>query len=116
MMSEERRSQRRFPRVPAEQAVLVRKSRGKEHGEILKTRTVGLGGCMFVSAHPIGVNISLDLAILVQMRVANARGRVVYQNRRGDGAYEVGVEFLQTTPRDMEVIRDLVCGPSPASV
>ena len=51
---------RRFPRVPLIAPVVVRRL-GDNASEITRTRTLGLGGCMFESDKGWGVGASLAL-------------------------------------------------------
>lgn len=106
-MLESTAPKRRFPRIPSQNAVLVRKL-GQEAVEgFAKTKVVGLGGCMFVSDEQIGVDSYLDLLISVRGRVAKALGRVVYEIPKEQEEVEVGVEFVQIAPEDREIIEAL---------
>jgi hypothetical protein len=100
-------SKRRFPRIPSENAVLVKRLGDEEAEGFARTRVVGLGGCMFVSDEPLGVESFLDLLISVRGRVVQTRGRVVYEIPRGDDEVEVGVEFVQIAPHDRDIIEEL---------
>lgn len=100
-------AQRRFPRVPSVNALLVKKHDSAADEGFARTRVVGLGGCMFVAEEPVGVGAHLDLLISVRGRVAKTVGRVVYEVPKGDRQIEVGVEFLAIAPHDREVIRTL---------
>lgn len=100
---------RRFPRVTSEQAVLVRRNRERGPGTVFTTRVVGLGGCMYAHEGPLGIGTSLELSILVGLRLAKLNARVVYQNPQKDGVYHVGVEFVEPSPRDLDIIQGLVC-------
>src|ERR1700712_1696148 len=48
------RKDRRFPRTPAEHAVMVRLLGGPRFEGFAKTRVIGLGGCMFVNRESLG--------------------------------------------------------------
>lgn len=98
---------RRFPRIPSENAVLVKKLGPADMEGFAKTRVVGLGGCMFVSDEPLGVDAYLDLLISVRGRVVKTRGRVVYEIPREGDEVEVGVEFLEISPHDRDIIEEL---------
>ncbi|MHB8763357.1 MAG: PilZ domain-containing protein, partial [Deferrisomatales bacterium] len=88
-------AQRRFPRVPSENALLVHKLGPDAVEGFARTRVVGLGGCMFVSDEPLGVGAHLELLISVHGQVARALGQVVYELPAEGGCLEVGVEFIE---------------------
>jgi hypothetical protein len=95
---------RRYPRVPAENALLVKKI-GQEDSELLaKTRTVGVGGCMFVHREPLGVGSAVELLISLPGRVIRVQGRVVWETVVGPDQVEVGVEFLRISPEDRHAL------------
>ncbi len=103
-MPEEPRAFRHFPRVPVENAVLVR-TLGAEGPEVMAmTRTVSSGGCMFVYQERVGVGTSVELLISLPGRVIKAQGRIVWENERASGEVEVGVEFLRINPEDRRVL------------
>jgi c-di-GMP-binding flagellar brake protein YcgR len=103
-MAEEPRAFRRFPRIPAEDAVLVRRL-GAEGPEVMAvTRSVSSGGCMFVHQERLGVGTSVELLISVPGRVIKAQGRIVWENERASGEVEIGVEFLRITPEDRRAL------------
>ena len=95
---------RRFPRVPAENALLVKKM-GEEGSELLaKTRSVSSGGCMFVYHEPVGVGTAIELLISLPGRVIKAQGRVVWESVSAPGKVEVGVEFLRIAAEDRRAL------------
>ncbi|MDW7711939.1 MAG: PilZ domain-containing protein [Deferrisomatales bacterium] len=100
-------AKRRFPRIPSENAVLIKKLGPEESEGFAKTRVVGLGGCMFVSDERLGVDSCLDLLISVRGRVVKTRGRVAYEVDTGGGELEVGVEFLEISPHDRAILQEL---------
>lgn len=106
-MADEHREKRRFPRIPAEYAVLVKRLGPGEVEEFAKTRTVGLGGCMVVSDGPLGLGAGVELLISVRGGVVKAHGRVVYEVPRGEKVYEVGVEFLRMSTGDLKLLQAL---------
>lgn len=103
----EHREKRRFPRIPAEQAVLVKKIGAQEVEEFAKTRTVGLGGCMFVSDSALGLGSGIEMLISVKGGVVKAHARVVYEIAKGKGVYEIGVEFLRLATDDLKLLQTL---------
>lgn len=107
-MSDDYPKKRRFPRIPSENAVLVKRTGPEEAEGFAKTQVVGLGGCMFVSDESIGVGSHVDLLISVRGRVVASRGRVVYENAKQPGKIEVGVEFMNIAAEDRGAIQELL--------
>ena len=104
---EDQAKRRRYPRIPSENAVLV-KLLGSEVSEgFAKTTSVGLGGCMFLNADTIGVGAYLDLLISVRGTVAKAMAKVVYEIPVDDDGYQVGVEFIQISDADRRLLEIL---------
>jgi hypothetical protein len=99
---------RRFPRIPAETSILLRKLGGPVHGVLSTTKVMGLGGCCFVHKEPQGVGSTLFLSILVGQELAEAKVRVVYERPRDDGSFEIGVEFEEVPPGDLLLLEGLV--------
>jgi PilZ domain len=101
------RKDRRFPRVPAEHAVLVRLLGGPHFEGFAKTRVIGLGGCMFVNRESLGYGSLMELLISVSGRVIRADARVAYEIPKGK-ELQVGVEFLRLHPADRELLSSLI--------
>ena len=104
-MSEENR---RFPRISSQHALLVKKLVGEGSEALSKTQVVGQGGCMFLHDAALGKDANVEILISVKGRVVRAVSRVVYEIRRKDGKYEVGVEFVEVSDGDRKIIRDLL--------
>ena len=100
----EHKYQRRYPRIDSENSVLVRSLGPYRREGFVKTRVMGLGGCMFVNDESLGVGTFLDLALAISGDVAHTRGRIVYEIPRREGILEVGVEFLGLSGADRSVI------------
>ncbi len=100
-------NKRRFPRIPAEHAVLVRTAGEGVSEGFAKTRDVGLGGCMFVNPVAFGEDAPVELLISVNLAVVRVRGRVVYELPADGGGFEVGVEFLEIDDGDRRVLETL---------
>ncbi len=98
--------QRRFPRIPSENPVFVKKLDDENVGAFGKTQEVGLGGCMFTNDEVLGPGSVLMMFISVQGRVLEAKVRVVYERPKGD-KFEVGVEFLEMDPVEKNVLERL---------
>lgn len=106
--SKEQPPVRKFPRIPAQTSVLLRKLGGPVKGALSTTRVVGLGGCSFIHDAAEGVGSTLFLSILMGNDLAEAKARVVYENRIEDGRFEIGVEFLEIQEGDREKLERLV--------
>ncbi|MGD1146762.1 MAG: PilZ domain-containing protein [Thermoanaerobaculaceae bacterium] len=113
-MPDKPREQRKFPRVPAEKALLVKKIGDEASESLAKTRTVGGGGCMFVHHEPLGVGARVELLISLAGRVIKAQGRVVWEVIVETGRVEVGVEFLSISPKDRQAIENALAEQTPA--
>ncbi len=108
MINEQRR---RFPRVPSKNAVLVKKLDEESHIEgFVKTRELGLGGCMFTSDEELGVGSYLNLLISVKGKVATVIVRVIYETPQKDGDFGIGVEFIRISKEDRRLIEVLWAG------
>lgn len=104
------KNQRRFPRIPAEHAVLVKRLGPGETEVLAKTRVVGLGGCMFLNDEPLGEGTAIELLMSVRGQVIKTTARVVYELEVEDGEVEVGVEFLFISDRDRQTLESLFAG------
>lgn len=112
-MTERVHQERRFPRVPSRNSVLVTQLDGFAQG-FAKTEVVGLGGLCFMSDESLGVDSILELFIAVNSSVANAVCRVAYEREAEGGKVEIGVEFLKIKDPDRELLGTLL-GLQPAS-
>ena len=99
---------RRFPRVQAEHAVMVRLLGVQPFEEFARTRIIGPGGCMFVSEESLGYGSLMELSIAVQGRVLKTDSRVVYEIRNSPTEHQVGVEFLRISPGDRAFLESIV--------
>lgn len=99
---------RRFPRVQAEHAVMVRLLGVHPFEEFARTRILGPGGCMFVSEESLGFGSLMELSIAVQGRVLKTDSRVVYEIRKSPTEHQVGVEFLRISAGDRAFLESIV--------
>ena len=107
---------RRFPRIPAECPVLVRKLDGDRTTRMACTKVVGLGGCMFRNDRSFGVDTHLSLLILVRDRYIETKCRVAYEVPREDQRLDIGVEFLEISAEDQAALGQLFAEtPAPPS-
>lgn len=113
-MPEPPRLQRRFPRVPSENAVLVKKIGDDSSEALAKTRVLGGGGCMFVHGVPLGVGSTVEMLISMPRQVLRVRARVVYELPARPGGVEVGVEFVDVAEGDREVLAAWLAGRADA--
>lgn len=98
---------RKFPRIPSQNAVLVKQLGGKEVEGFAKTSVVGLGGCMFMCDEAFGQGAYLDLYIAIKKTVVKALSKVAYERRQEDSRFEIGVEFIQINETDRRLIETL---------
>jgi len=103
--------QRRFPRIPSANTVLVAQVDGAQVDHFARTKTVGLGGCGFHYPEPLVPGAIVELMIAVRPEAIKTLARVVYQHPSpgGDG-FEVGVEFLALEPEHRRTLEHLL-GP-----
>ena len=113
-MTDKPREQRRFPRIPAEKALLVKKIGDEASEALAKTRTVGGGGCMFIHHEPLGVGSGVELLISLAGRVIKAQGKIVWEVVTEPGHVEVGVEFLRISPRDKKTLESALAEQTPS--
>jgi Tfp pilus assembly protein PilZ len=91
--------ERRYPRIAAESVALVSSVSTPEAEALAKTRTLGLGGCGFVTDAALAVGDTVQLLLSLSGRAISARARVVYVVPL-EGRSEVGVEFVEVDPGD----------------
>jgi hypothetical protein len=101
--------QRRFPRIPSANTVLVAQVDGEEVDHFARTKTVGLGGCGFQYPEPLVPGAIVELMIAVRPVAIKTLARVVYQQPAagGDG-FDVGVEFLALEPEHRRTLEMLL--------
>ncbi len=104
---------RRFPRIQAEHAVMVRLLGTLPFEEFARTRVLGPGGCMFVSEESLGFGSLMELSIALQGRVLKTDSRVVYEIAKSPTEHQVGVEFLRISPADRTFLESFVSKRKP---
>ncbi len=107
MMSNELNRERRYPRIPSTNTVLVREMGESPQEGFGRTRTVSLGGCSFFSDEELAEGSIIEVLISVGASVVRAKARVVYRTARDGDRPEVGVEFLEMNDDDRQIITDL---------
>ena len=93
-MSLDESTQRQYPRVSAENAVLIHRLGPAAEEKVAKTRQIGLGGVMISSGESLGVDSYLRLVITVENEMVEATGRVVWERSTDNGSFDVGVAFI----------------------
>jgi hypothetical protein len=94
---------RRYPRIPAEYTVLVRSIDPPTEG-FARTNVMSSGGCGFLTREPIEAGGTLELLVTIEGVVAQITGRSVYVRPAEENRREVGVEFLDVSADDRELI------------
>jgi hypothetical protein len=87
-------TRRQFPRIPAENVVMIHRLGPTEQPETATARQISLGGLMISSPEPLGVDAYLRLKVAVEAEEIEATGRVVWERPADDGTYDVGVAFI----------------------
>jgi len=103
-VSDEQPKKRRFPRIASEHVALVRATGATESEGFAKTRSLGLGGCGFVTDTPLAVGDGVELLLSLAGRAVSANARVVYVLPVGD-RHEIGVEFVEIDPADLAFLK-----------
>jgi len=103
-VSPDQPNKRRFPRIASEHVALVRATRPQESESFAKTRSLGLGGCGFVTDAPIAVGSEVQLLISLAGRAIAATAKVVYSLPSGE-RFETGVEFTEIDPAELAFIK-----------
>ena len=100
-------SLRRFPRFASHHSVLVSKLDGDVE-EFAMTKTLAVGGCCVVSAERLGKGSPVELLIAIDRdHVIKALGRVAYEHVLEDGYSDVGIEFVNLSDDDAQLIEEL---------
>ena len=86
------RTERRIhPRMALASTILVQ---ANELETLTTTRDIGIGGVRFLHMAPLEKGTPVRLDISLDDGLVQAEGRVVSGIRRGDGVYEMGIQFL----------------------
>ena len=104
-MTDDSPNRRRFPRIPSGYTVLVREVGGEHLEELAKIRSLGLGGCSFISDEPLEEGVALELVISLDLRPVSVPARVVWTHP-GAGGLEIGVEFLSLDHDERTILED----------
>jgi hypothetical protein len=85
---------RQFPRIPAENTVLIQPLGPADQEALTKTRQIGLGGVLVSSVDSLGVDSYLRLIINLEHDDVEATGRVVWEKATEEGTFDIGVAFV----------------------
>ncbi len=105
-MTDDSPKRRRFPRIPSGYTVLIEKVGGEHLEELAKTRSLGLGGCSFVSEEPLAEGMVLELVISLGLRPVSVPARVVWIRPGAAEGVEAGVEFLSLGHDERTILED----------
>lgn len=89
---------RKLPRMYGDFIVAYRPLESAEAANpprLARTRTVGLGGCMFEATSPLQVGERFRIELIIENYTIDTPARVVHVNRRRDDLYHIGVEFTE---------------------
>lgn len=110
-MADSGNNHRRFPRIPAEYTVLVKSIDPPAEG-FARTNVLSRGGCGFLTREPIEAGAAVELLITVGGEVILITGRVAYSRFLDDGRREVGIEFLDISADDRQLIEEILSAPA----
>jgi len=114
-MSESSPQKRRFPRLPLKNLMLVQKVAAPSVEALAKTRSLGLGGCMFSSQSSFGPGTLLDLLLSIEGQAIQTRAQVIYELPQPDGTYHVGAEFCDIPALDRALLQQFLEGKGPTT-
>ena len=100
-------SGRQFPRIPSSQPILAQRLDDSLTDAVGRTRTVGLGGCMFTSRESFGAGTVLRLVIKARERLIHTTARVIWESPCTSELFEVGCEFLDLEEDDRAALTAL---------
>lgn len=98
---------RRYPRMAGEYVVAYRRllpGGGETAVLFSRTRTLGLGGLMFESEHPLDHGETLRMEIVFGEKTIRTSGVVVYVDRQDDGPWRNGVQFTEISEDDRDAL------------
>jgi Tfp pilus assembly protein PilZ len=98
-------TRRQFPRIPAEDVVLIHRIGPADQVEETMARQIGLGGLMISSVESLGVDSYLRLKLTIDGEEIEATGRVVWEKpAKDDDTFDVGVAFISIDAAHSETI------------
>lgn len=107
-MTNDTPSRRKYPRLPATNALLVQLLGDTMDEELARTRNISAGGCMFTSPKSFRVGAAIQLLIKIGDDVLEAVARVVYTIPGASGDHDIGAEFIFIQEAHRKKILDLL--------
>lgn len=96
---------RYYPRMDVEVLLSYRpESSGEGEGQVARTKTLGLGGLMFLAEHAFEIGRIYLLDLVFGEDKMSIRGKVVYSIPAGDDGFEVGFSFQDLTDVQREAL------------
>jgi len=97
-LRKERRKHRRFELIN----LVVYKQ--FEIEKITKTINLSIGGMKMITEFPVPLHEELKIAIKIGDDVFRSQGKVMYANERKDGDFDVGVNFINSSPESLNLL------------
>jgi hypothetical protein len=111
-MDDQFQKPRRFPRVRAQYAALVKKVDPEEFATLGLARSMSLGGCMLEQDSSIGVGTPVEVMFSISGKIVKARGVVLYEHPDPKSLkVDVGIQFVALPREDLELIQQVVHAP-----
>jgi hypothetical protein len=110
-MAEEKR---RHPRTGSHNLVsyACRDEKGQAAGGgIGRALNVSEGGILLETRSPMAPSWSVSLTVALEDELMDIRGKIAYSNRRSDGKYETGIQFLESDEKKVRLLRQFVTIP-----
>jgi hypothetical protein len=96
-------SNRYSPRMAVEVLLSYRRENAvDDEGRVARTKTLGLGGLMFLSDTPFELDGVYLLDLVFGEEKMSFRGKVVYSLPAGEDGFEVGFSFQDLTDKQRE--------------
>jgi len=89
-LPKERRKHRRFELI---NLVIYKQF---EIEKVTKTTNLSMGGMKMKTEFPVPLDEELEISIRIGDNVFQSEGKVIYVNEGNDGAFDIGVNFMNT--------------------
>jgi c-di-GMP-binding flagellar brake protein YcgR len=94
---------RYYPRLNAEILLAYRPPGARQdESRVVKSKSMGLGGIMFESDHPLPVGSSFLLDLVLGDEHLEVSAKVVYSNRMRNDSYQNGFNFVDLSENQRE--------------
>ena len=97
-LRKERRKHRRFELIN----LVVYKQFQIE--KITKTINLSMGGMKMITEFPVPLHEELQITIKIGDDVFKSQGKVMYANERKDGDFDIGVNFVNSSPESLNLL------------